>query len=83
LAKGGVRRQADLLCTSEEEGNMGENGNSPNGNAPPPENPVRTPEKSSLVLDDELRSAASPFLYLLSSLLIAVAAYVLYALLRG
>lgn len=62
---------------------MGENGNSPNGNAPPPENPVRTPEKSSLVLDDELRSAASPFLYLLSSLLIAVAAYVLYALLRG
>lgn len=62
---------------------MGENGSSPNGNAPPPGNPVRTPEKSSLVLDDELRSAASPFLYLLSSLLIAVAAYVLYALLRG
>lgn len=60
---------------------MGENGSRANGN--PPEDPARTTEESGLVLDDELRSAASPFLYLLSSLLIAVAAYVLYALLRG
>jgi hypothetical protein len=81
LAEGGFRAQADLPRTSEEEGSMGENGSRANGN--PPEDPARTTEESGLVLDDELRSAASPFLYLLSSLLIAVAAYVLYALLRG
>ena len=62
---------------------MRENGSSPNGNARPPEDPVRTTEESGLLLDDELSTAASPFLYLLSSLLIAVAAYVLYALLHG
>jgi hypothetical protein len=60
---------------------MGEN-SSANGNARPPEDCVRATEESGLVLDDELRSAASPFLYLLSSLLIAVAAYVVYILLR-
>ena len=60
---------------------MGEN-SSANGNARPPEDSVRTTEESGLVLDDELRSAASPFLCLLSSLLIAVAAYVVYVLLR-
>jgi hypothetical protein len=82
LAEGGSAGRR-ITRTSEEEGNMGENGSSPNGNTPPPEVPVGTTEESGLVLDDELRSAASPFLYLLSSLLIAVAAYVLYALLRG
>ncbi len=62
---------------------MRENSSSANGNALPPDDPARTNEESGLVLDDELRTAATPFLYLLSSLLIAVAAYVLYWLLHG
>jgi hypothetical protein len=62
---------------------MRENSGSANGNSLPPDDPPRTNEESGLVLDDELRTAATPFLYLLSSLLIAVAAYVLYSLLRG
>jgi len=60
---------------------MRENGKSANGNAAPRDDLASTPEDTGLVLDDELRSAASPFLYLLSVLVIAVAAYVLYAFL--
>jgi hypothetical protein len=61
---------------------MGEN-SSANGKASPPDDPARTNEESGLVLDDEIRSAATPFLYLLASLVIALAAYFLYALLHG
>jgi hypothetical protein len=83
LAKGRLRRQADVLGASQEEEHMGENGSSANGKARPPDDPARTDEESGLVLDDEIRSAATPFLYLLASLVIAVAAYLLYSLLRG
>lgn len=62
---------------------MGENGTRTNGNAVPPEDRAGTAEETGIVLDDELRSAATPFLYLLASLLIAVAAYTLYAVLHG
>ncbi len=62
---------------------MRENGSGANGDALPPEDPVRRAEESGPVLDEKLRSAASPFLYLLSSLVIAVAAYLLYAVLHG
>ena len=57
----------------------GSNGNTP----PPPEEAAQPPEETKSVLDDELNSAASPFLYLLSALLIAVAVYFAYRLLRG
>jgi hypothetical protein len=57
----------------------GSNGSTP---APGKETGPQT-EESQSVLDDELNSAASPFLYLLSALLIAVAAYFAYNLLRG
>jgi len=57
---------------------MRENGTSANGNAAPRNDPAGNPEDTKLVLDDELSSAATPFLYLLSILVIAVAAYVLY-----
>jgi hypothetical protein len=62
---------------------MAKNGSGANGNTLPPDDPVRTKEESGLVLDDELRSAATPILYLLSSLLIAVAAYMVYWFLHG
>jgi hypothetical protein len=57
----------------------GSNGNTP---APGKETAPQTEDTQS-ILDDELNSAASPFLYLLSALLIAVAAYFAYTLLRG
>ena len=38
---------------------------------------------SGLLLDDELDSAAAPFLYLLASLTIAAGGYLLYAMLNG
>ncbi len=60
---------------------MREKGTSANGNAVPRDDRAGTPEDTGLVLDDELRSAASPFLDLLSILVIAVAAYVLYSFL--
>ncbi|MGC1585842.1 MAG: hypothetical protein ACLPJW_03210 [Rhodomicrobium sp.] len=59
---------------------MRENGT--NGNAAPRDDLARGLEDTGLVLDDELRSAASPFLYLLSILVIAVAAYLLYSFLH-
>jgi hypothetical protein len=62
---------------------MGENSSSANGNAGPPDDQARTNEESGLVLDDELRTAATPFLYLLSSLVIALGAYFLYLLLHS
>ncbi len=62
---------------------MRENCTGPKSDAVPPEGQARTTEETGLVLDDELRSAASPFLYLLSSLLIALAAYFLYSVLHG
>ena len=51
--------------------------------AAPPEDPARRPEETGFVLDDQLRSAATPFLYLLSSLSIMLAAYFLYSLFHG
>ncbi len=62
---------------------MAENSTGAKDDAVPPEAPAGTTEESGLGLDDELRSAASPFLYLLSSLLIALAAYFLYSVLHG
>jgi hypothetical protein len=38
---------------------------------------------AALVLDEELNSAAKPFLYLLSSVVIAAGGYLLYAMLHG
>ncbi len=62
---------------------MRENCTGPKSDAVPPEDPARTTEETGFVLDDELCSAASPFLYLLSSLLIALTAYFLYSVLHG
>ena len=62
---------------------MNENDTSSNGNAPPKEEPAQPAEDTKFVLDDELSSAASPFLFLLPAVLIAVAAYFVYRLLRG
>lgn len=62
---------------------MGKNSSSANGNTLPPDETAQTNEESGLVLDDELRTAATPILYLLSSLLIAVAAYLVYLFLHG
>jgi hypothetical protein len=64
---------------------MGKNGASADGNAIPREDLPGTPAEkdAALVLDDQLSMAATPFLYLLSSLVIAVAAYMLYLYLRG
>jgi hypothetical protein len=64
---------------------MGKNGASANGNAVPREElPGKPPERdAALVLDDQLSTAAAPFLYLLSSLVIVVAAYLLYSFLHG
>jgi hypothetical protein len=60
---------------------MGENGAGANGEAAPRDNSGEAAEE--VALDNELNSAASPFLYLLSALVIAVAVYVVYSLLRG
>ena len=62
---------------------MRENGTPADGDMPPPEKPDGRPEETGFVLDDELRSAATPFLYLLASLMAALAAYFLYTLFRG
>ena len=64
---------------------MGKNGASANGNAVPCEElPGTPPEREApLVLDDQLSTAATPFLYLLSSLVIVIAAYLLYSFLHG
>jgi hypothetical protein len=62
---------------------MGGNGTGDKDDAVRPEDAASTTEETGLVLDDELRSAATPFLYLLSSLSIAVAAYILYSVLHG
>ncbi len=61
---------------------MREDGTSANGDAAPRDDLAGTPEDTGLVLDDRLRSAATPFLYLLSILVIAVAAYLLYSFLH-
>ncbi len=64
---------------------MGKNGERGNGNAVPcSDSPGTASERDpSLILDEQLNSAAAPFLYLLSSVMIAVAAYLLYTLLDG
>jgi hypothetical protein len=63
---------------------MTQNGIGVNGNTRPRGNlPGNTADDAGLVLDEELASAAAPFLYLLSSIVIAAGAYFLYALLRG
>ena len=60
---------------------MGKNGVSADRNAVPREDLPGTPAEkdAALVLDDRLSVAATPFLYLLSSLVIVVAAYLLYS----
>ena len=64
---------------------MRENGTGANGNTIRREQLPGTPpdRDTGFVLDDELNSAATPFLYLLASLVTAVAAYFLYSLLHG
>jgi len=64
---------------------MGKNGAGANGNAVPCEKlPGTPPERdAALVLDDQLSTAATPFLYLLASLLIVIAAYLLFSFLHG
>jgi hypothetical protein len=64
---------------------MGKNGASANGKAVPRDGLPGTPPDSdtSLVLDDRLNAAAAPFLYLLASLVIVIAAYLLYSFLHG
>ncbi len=64
---------------------MAENTQSANGNAIARQDLPGKPAnaETGLVLDDELSSAATPFLYLLASILIVVAAYFLYSYLRG
>jgi hypothetical protein len=49
---------------------------------PRAEIPLR-PGGPDLILDERLTSAAAPFLYLLSIILIAIAGYFLYNFLRG
>ena len=41
------------------------------------------PERPDLILDERLTSAAAPFLYMLSVVLIAVAGYFVYLFFRG
>jgi hypothetical protein len=69
---------------SKEDGMMRQEDTGANGSAIS-QNGMRgaSPEDTSLVLDDELNSAATPFLYLLACVVIAVAAYFLYSLLHG
>jgi len=63
---------------------MGKNGASANGNTAPREEPGVPPETdTALLLDDQLSTAATPFLYLLASLVIVVAAYLLFSFLHG
>ncbi|MGO9173452.1 MAG: hypothetical protein ACLP7P_16025 [Rhodomicrobium sp.] len=64
---------------------MRENGTGENGNAVPRDEFPGTPPDSDteLVLDDEISSAATPFLYLLASIVAVIAAYFLYSYLRG
>ena len=62
---------------------MNEDGTGARGEAAPRENTGTEAEETGLVLDDELRSAASPFLYLLTALLIVLGGYFLYYLLHS
>jgi hypothetical protein len=64
---------------------MAKNGANANGNAIPREDLPGTPpdRDTALVLDDQLNAAAAPFLYLLASLVIVIAAYLLYWYLHG
>jgi hypothetical protein len=86
------------LSKEKEDGNaMGENGKTrghpeiPNNNQQgmeeeplsPAHADVPLPPASDLIIDERLTSAAAPFLYLLSIILIAVAAYFLYIFFRG
>ena len=62
---------------------MKENNTASDGDDARREETAKSAEETGLVLDDELDSAASPFLYLLTALLIAVAGYFVYWLLHG
>jgi hypothetical protein len=64
---------------------MGTNGKGGNGEVYARNDPAISPQDmdSGFVLDEKLNSAAMPFLYLLSSILIAVGAYFIYTLLNG
>jgi hypothetical protein len=64
---------------------MGKNGASANGNAIPREDMPGTPpdRDPALLIEDQLSTAAAPFLYLLASLVIVIAAYFLYSFLHG
>ncbi|MGO8953955.1 MAG: hypothetical protein ACLPWS_19485 [Rhodomicrobium sp.] len=64
---------------------MRENGTGVNGNAVPRDKFPGTPPDSDtgFALDDEISTAATPFLYLLSSVLAVIAAYFLYTYLHG
>ncbi|MGO9545246.1 MAG: hypothetical protein ACLPPF_10675 [Rhodomicrobium sp.] len=63
---------------------MRENGTSANGGAIPRDELAGVqPEDTGLILDDELKSAATPFLWLLSSIVVAVSGYLVYSYLHG
>jgi hypothetical protein len=62
---------------------MRDNGTGANGDAVPRDDAAQTAEETKFVLDDELDTAASPFFYLFTALLIAIGAYFVYWLLRG
>jgi hypothetical protein len=64
---------------------MRQNGASANGSAIPREDLPGTPpdRDTGLLIEDQLSTAAAPFLYLLSSLVIVIAAYLLFSFLRG
>ena len=66
---------------SEGEETVSDNGARANGN--PIGSGDFAEKDSSLVLDEELTSAAAPFLYLLSILVIVVAAYLIYTFLHA
>ncbi len=80
----------------EQNGEADKDAKAPAGEAPPSPDAEPKPEIAGseqpgvrlragpdLILDERLNSAAAPFLYLLSIILIAVAGYFVYTFLRG
>jgi hypothetical protein len=64
---------------------MRHNGSNSSGKSAPCTEPpsARGERDTGPMLDEQLNSAATPFLYLLSSIIIAAAGYFLYAFLHG
>ena len=77
--------QGALGAAAKEKEDMRENGASTNCKAVRRNDLPAAPAEmdTRLILDDELASAAAPFLYLLASLSAVIVAYTLYSLLHG